>query len=262
MGHIDRRDAVRPTENQLQFSQQLLTQRPGRLLEHLVLALQVVDPFAEGLALGLFRLLGLEADSPCWEDIRAAVDAVSGRLGERLRFLVGKPGLDGHDRGAKVIARALRDAGCEVIYSGLHQTPEQIVETAIQEEVGGLGGGARDLFRASEGRARVDLAVATAFLLVGGAAGLAYPRVIGILIDAALEGGAATINRAAVVMAIAARIASVACSKTVMKLSPTKLTSRPDQINDPVGSFFEVGPLSRFSPLGLLIKLKYQILFC
>jgi len=55
------------------------------------------------------------------------------------RILIAKPGLDGHDRGAKVIARALRDAGCEVIYSGLHQTPEQIVETAIQEDVGGIG---------------------------------------------------------------------------------------------------------------------------
>ena len=55
------------------------------------------------------------------------------------RILIAKPGLDGHDRGAKVIARALRDAGCEVIYSGLHQTPEQIVETALQEDVGGIG---------------------------------------------------------------------------------------------------------------------------
>jgi methylmalonyl-CoA mutase C-terminal domain/subunit len=55
------------------------------------------------------------------------------------RILIAKPGLDGHDRGAKVIARALRDAGCEVVYSGLHQTPEQIVETAIQEDVGGIG---------------------------------------------------------------------------------------------------------------------------
>jgi methylmalonyl-CoA mutase C-terminal domain/subunit len=50
----------------------------------------------------------------------------------RLRIVVGKPGLDGHDRGAKIVARALRDAGYEVIYTGLHQTPEQIVETAIQ----------------------------------------------------------------------------------------------------------------------------------
>lgn len=55
------------------------------------------------------------------------------------RILIAKPGLDGHDRGAKVIARALRDAGNEVIYSGLHQTPEQIVETAIQEDVNGIG---------------------------------------------------------------------------------------------------------------------------
>ena len=55
------------------------------------------------------------------------------------RVLIAKPGLDGHDRGAKVIARALRDAGVEVIYSGLHQTPEQIVETAIQEDVDGVG---------------------------------------------------------------------------------------------------------------------------
>ncbi|HSJ27924.1 MAG TPA: cobalamin B12-binding domain-containing protein [Acidimicrobiia bacterium] len=55
------------------------------------------------------------------------------------RILIAKPGLDGHDRGAKVIARALRDAGNEVIYSGLHQTPEQIVETALQEDVDAIG---------------------------------------------------------------------------------------------------------------------------
>lgn len=55
------------------------------------------------------------------------------------RILIAKPGLDGHDRGAKVIARALRDAGNEVIYSGLHQTPGQIVETAIQEDVDAIG---------------------------------------------------------------------------------------------------------------------------
>ena len=53
----------------------------------------------------------------------------------RLRILVGKPGLDGHDRGAKIIARAFRDAGFEVIYTGLHQTPEQIVSASIQEDV-------------------------------------------------------------------------------------------------------------------------------
>jgi len=57
----------------------------------------------------------------------------------RLRILVGKPGLDGHDRGAKIIARAFRDAGFEVIYTGLHQTPEQIVSAAIQEDVDAIG---------------------------------------------------------------------------------------------------------------------------
>jgi methylmalonyl-CoA mutase C-terminal domain/subunit len=55
------------------------------------------------------------------------------------RVLIAKPGLDGHDRGAKVVARALRDAGCEVIYTGLHQTPQQIATTAIQEDVDGVG---------------------------------------------------------------------------------------------------------------------------
>lgn len=55
------------------------------------------------------------------------------------RILIAKPGLDGHDRGAKVIARTLRDAGFEVIYSGLHQTPSQIAETAVQEDVGAVG---------------------------------------------------------------------------------------------------------------------------
>jgi len=56
-----------------------------------------------------------------------------------LRVLVAKPGLDGHDRGAKVIARALRDAGMEVIYTGLHQTPEMVAEAAIQEDVDAIG---------------------------------------------------------------------------------------------------------------------------
>ncbi|HEX2702883.1 MAG TPA: cobalamin B12-binding domain-containing protein [Solirubrobacteraceae bacterium] len=57
----------------------------------------------------------------------------------KIRVVVAKPGLDGHDRGAKVIARALRDAGMEVIYTGLHQTPEQIVETVIQEDADAVG---------------------------------------------------------------------------------------------------------------------------
>ena len=56
-----------------------------------------------------------------------------------MRVVVAKPGLDGHDRGAKVVARALRDAGVEVVYTGLHQTPEQIVETAIQEDADAVG---------------------------------------------------------------------------------------------------------------------------
>ena len=57
----------------------------------------------------------------------------------RIRVVVAKPGLDGHDRGAKVVARALRDAGMEVVYTGLHQTPEQIVATAIQEDADAIG---------------------------------------------------------------------------------------------------------------------------
>ena len=57
----------------------------------------------------------------------------------RIRVVVAKPGLDGHDRGAKVVARALRDAGMEVVYTGLHQTPEQIVEAAIQEDADAVG---------------------------------------------------------------------------------------------------------------------------
>src|SRR5205823_11203465 len=57
----------------------------------------------------------------------------------KIRVVIAKPGLDGHDRGAKIIARALRDAGMEVIYTGLHQTPEQIVETAIQEDADAVG---------------------------------------------------------------------------------------------------------------------------
>jgi methylmalonyl-CoA mutase, C-terminal domain len=60
-------------------------------------------------------------------------------MGARTRVVVAKPGLDGHDRGAKIVARALRDAGVEVIYTGLHQTPEQIVETAIQEDADAIG---------------------------------------------------------------------------------------------------------------------------
>jgi methylmalonyl-CoA mutase C-terminal domain/subunit len=60
-------------------------------------------------------------------------------MSDRIRVLVAKPGLDGHDRGAKVVAAALRDAGMEVVYTGLHQTPEMIVEAAVQEDVDAIG---------------------------------------------------------------------------------------------------------------------------
>jgi methylmalonyl-CoA mutase C-terminal domain/subunit len=68
-------------------------------------------------------------------DGEAEEDAMTGRI----RVVVAKPGLDGHDRGVKVVARALRDAGIEVVYTGLHQTPEQIVETALQEDADAVG---------------------------------------------------------------------------------------------------------------------------
>jgi methylmalonyl-CoA mutase C-terminal domain/subunit len=60
-------------------------------------------------------------------------------MDEKIRVVVAKPGLDGHDRGAKVVARALRDAGVEVVYTGLHQTPEQVVDAAIQEDADAVG---------------------------------------------------------------------------------------------------------------------------
>jgi methylmalonyl-CoA mutase C-terminal domain/subunit len=60
-------------------------------------------------------------------------------VSDRIRIVIAKPGLDGHDRGAKVIARALRDAGMEVVYTGLHQTPEQIVQTVVQEDADAVG---------------------------------------------------------------------------------------------------------------------------
>jgi methylmalonyl-CoA mutase C-terminal domain/subunit len=65
--------------------------------------------------------------------------SVADVAGRRVRIVIAKPGLDGHDRGAKVVARALRDAGFEVIYTGLHQTPQQIVDTAIQEDADLIG---------------------------------------------------------------------------------------------------------------------------
>ena len=69
----------------------------------------------------------------------ATAATTSGSSARRGRVLIGKVGLDGHDRGAKVVARALRDAGCEVIYTGLHQTPEMLVHAAIQEDVDLIG---------------------------------------------------------------------------------------------------------------------------
>jgi methylmalonyl-CoA mutase C-terminal domain/subunit len=69
----------------------------------------------------------------------AASPATAQSEGGKIRVVVAKPGLDGHDRGAKIIARALRDAGMEVIYTGLHQTPEQIVNTVIQEDADAVG---------------------------------------------------------------------------------------------------------------------------
>ena len=68
-----------------------------------------------------------------------SVASPAGAAIRKIRVLVAKPGLDGHDRGAKIVARALRDAGFEVIYTGLHQTPEQIVATAVQEDVDAIG---------------------------------------------------------------------------------------------------------------------------
>jgi len=65
--------------------------------------------------------------------------ATEAKTERKIRVVVAKPGLDGHDRGAKIIARALRDAGMEVIYTGLHQTPEQIAETVIQEDADAIG---------------------------------------------------------------------------------------------------------------------------
>jgi methylmalonyl-CoA mutase C-terminal domain/subunit len=73
--------------------------------------------------------------------MQATTDTAADKPGSRrkIRVVVAKPGLDGHDRGAKIIARALRDAGMEVIYTGLHQTPEQIAETVIQEDAHAVG---------------------------------------------------------------------------------------------------------------------------
>jgi methylmalonyl-CoA mutase C-terminal domain/subunit len=86
-------------------------------------------------------------------------------MAERIRVLVAKPGLDGHDRGAKVVASALRDAGMEVIYTGLHQTPEMIVNAAVQEDV--------------------DV---VALSILSGAHMTMFPRVLSLLKEAGMEG--------------------------------------------------------------------------
>lgn len=79
------------------------------------------------------------SDEPAQTAAPSAASSADDSAGDVIRVVVAKPGLDGHDRGAKVVARALRDAGMEVIYTGLHQTPEQIVEAAIQEDADVVG---------------------------------------------------------------------------------------------------------------------------
>jgi methylmalonyl-CoA mutase C-terminal domain/subunit len=93
---------------------------------------------AGGLGLEHCRVLGAGAGGG--GRAGRALSAVTLELmSERIRVVIAKPGLDGHDRGAKIVARALRDAGMEVIYTGLHQTPEQIVQTVLQEDADAVG---------------------------------------------------------------------------------------------------------------------------
>ena len=96
-------------------------------------------PSSPGLATTT-RILRLDTGGSL-DDHRVAGETVLGgdASTRKIRVVVAKPGLDGHDRGAKIIARALRDAGMEVIYTGLHQTPEQIVETVLQEDADAVG---------------------------------------------------------------------------------------------------------------------------
>jgi methylmalonyl-CoA mutase C-terminal domain/subunit len=86
------------------------------------------------------RTVGYSADEPNL-DMReeSVVSETAATVVSPIRVVIAKPGLDGHDRGAKVVARALRDAGVEVVYTGLHQTPEQIVDAAIQEDADAIG---------------------------------------------------------------------------------------------------------------------------
>lgn len=88
----------------------------------------------------MFLRQGAEVARRVWTDGHAEPNAIiSALMGAKIRVVIAKPGLDGHDRGAKVIARALRDAGMEVIYTGLRQTPEQIVAAAEQEDASVIG---------------------------------------------------------------------------------------------------------------------------
>jgi len=91
---------------------------------------------------------------------------------KKIRVLIAKPGLDGHDRGAKVVARALRDGGVEVIYTGLRQTPEQIVEAAVQEDVDAIGlsilSGAHDMLVPKVLQLMKEKGIMDVMLLVGG----------------------------------------------------------------------------------------------
>ena len=91
---------------------------------------------------------------------------------KKIRVLIAKPGLDGHDRGAKVVARALRDGGLEVIYTGLRQTPEQIVEAAVQEDVDAIGlsilSGAHDMLVPKVLQLMKEKGIMDVLLLVGG----------------------------------------------------------------------------------------------
>ena len=98
-----------------------------------------VPTLVVGLNPGGRIVIFLRATARVYEASRGRVFDRLRAMPDKQRVIVAKPGLDGHDRGAKIVARALRDAGFEVIYTGLHQTPEQIVETAIQEDADAVG---------------------------------------------------------------------------------------------------------------------------
>ena len=105
------------------------------LMEPIIAAARVRATEGEMIA-AMQEVFGTYTESPVFIGFLAPMEAATAR---KIRVVVAKPGLDGHDRGAKIIARALRDAGMEVIYTGLHQTPEQIAETVIQEDADAVG---------------------------------------------------------------------------------------------------------------------------